>query len=50
MSISRIRFGKWMVAYARYKTGVNPEEGRDPRGKWMRLKREDEINTQRKLL
>jgi len=50
MSISRIRFNKWMVSFARYKTGVNPEEGRDQKGKWMRLKREDEINYQRKLL
>ena len=50
MSISRIRFNKWMVSYARYKTGVTPEEGRDQKGKWMRMKRLDEINYQRKLL
>ena len=50
MSLSRVRFNKWMTAYARYKTGANPEEGRDARGRWMRLKREDEVNIQKKLL
>ena len=27
-----------MVAYAVYKTGVAPEEGRDMSGRWIRLK------------
>jgi hypothetical protein len=38
MSISRMRFYQWLVAYAIYKTGQQPEEGRDAAGKWMRIK------------
>ena len=49
MSISRIRFNKWMVAYAMYRTGASPQEGRDATGKWMRMKRPDEVNAQRTL-
>ena len=49
MSISRIKFNKWLVAYAVYHTGTSPQEGRDATGKWMRMKRPDEVNTQRTL-
>mgnify|MGYP003131757082 CR=1 FL=1 len=49
LTISRIRFNKWMSAFARFKTGVNAEEGRDNTGRWMRLKRIDEVNTQTNL-
>ena len=49
MTISRIRFNKWVAAYAIYKSGVQPQEGRDASGKWMRIKKEDEIKTQTKL-
>ncbi len=49
MSISRIKFNKWLVAYAVYHTGASPQEGRDATGKWMRMKRPDEINSQRNL-
>ena len=38
MQISRMKFSKWMVAYAIYTTGQQPEEGRDSSGKWMILK------------
>ena len=50
LTISRIKFNKWMVAYAVYKTGVAPEEGRDMSGRWIRLKTQDEINSQTSLL
>ncbi len=49
LTISRIRFNKWMSAYASFKSGANPEEGRDMSGRWMRIKREDELNIQSKL-
>jgi hypothetical protein len=49
MTISRIRFNKWVAAYAIYKSGAQPQEGRDATGKWMRIKREDEVKTQTKL-
>ena len=35
MQISRMKFSKWMVAYAVYATSRQPEEGRDSMGKWM---------------
>ena len=38
MTISRTRFYKWLVSYALYLTGVQPEEGRDPIGRWLRIK------------
>tara|TARA_R100001460_G_scaffold12135_2_gene28021 strand:- start:12946 stop:15369 length:2424 start_codon:yes stop_codon:yes gene_type:complete len=50
LTISRIRFNKWMVSYANYITGGAPEEGRDTQGRWMRMKRKEELNIQTKLL
>ncbi len=50
LTISRIRFNKWMVSYAHYSTGGSPAEGRDEYGRWIRLKRTDELNPQTKLL
>ena len=50
LTISRIKFNKWMVSYALYKTGAAPEEGRDMSGRWIRLKTAEEINTQTSLL
>jgi hypothetical protein len=38
MTISRTRFYKWLVAYALYTTGLQPQEGRDPSGRWMIIK------------
>jgi hypothetical protein len=50
MTISMMRFYKWLVAYAVYTTGVQPEEGRDPNGRWMRIRYKHELETQTKLL
>ena len=49
MTISRIRFGKWMVAYAVYKSGGQPEHGRESGGRWMRIKRAEEFSIQKNL-
>ena len=38
MTISRTRFGKWLKAYASFKTGLNPEEGRDNKGRYIIIK------------
>ena len=35
MSISRIKFYKWLHAYALFKTNKTPEEGKDIKGRWM---------------
>lgn len=37
MTISMIKFYKWLYSYAIYKTGVKPEEGRDQGGQWLRI-------------
>lgn len=38
MSISRTKFYRWIVAYATFKTGQAPEEGRDLTGRWIIIK------------
>ena len=43
LTISRIKFNKWLVSYANFITGAAPEQGRDPLGRWMRIKRKEEI-------
>lgn len=36
--ISRTRFYKWLVAYAIFTTGQQPEEGREIAGRWIRIR------------
>ena len=43
LTISRIKFNKWLVSYANFITGAAPEQGRDILGRWMRIKRKEEI-------
>jgi len=38
LTISRTRFYKWLVSYAIFKEGVQPEEGRDMDGRWIIIK------------
>ena len=38
MSISRIKFYKWLHAYALFKTNKTPDEGKDIQGSWMVIK------------
>jgi len=49
MTISRTRFYKWLIAYALYTTGVQPEEGRDPIGRWMRIRQKHELEVQSQM-
>ena len=44
MTISRTRFYKWLSSYAQYLTGVAPEEGRDPQGRWIRIRQNGSLN------
>ena len=37
MTISRTRFYKWLISYALFKEGIQPEEGRDAQGRWIRV-------------
>ena len=50
MTISRTRFYKWLTAYATFVTGVSPEEGRDPAGRWLRVRSKHEAELQTSLL
>ena len=49
MTISRTRFYKWLTAYAVFKQGVPPEEGRDAMGKWIRFRSKHELEYNSKL-
>ena len=37
MTVSRIRFGKWLVSYSVYKYDCNPLAGKDMMGKWIKF-------------
>tara|TARA_R100000951_G_scaffold23034_1_gene19092 strand:- start:215 stop:2629 length:2415 start_codon:yes stop_codon:yes gene_type:complete len=50
MTISRTRFYKWLTAYAVFTTGITPEEGRDPSGRWLRLRNKHEVEVQTRLI
>ena len=49
MTISRTRFYKWLTAYAIFKQGVPPEEGRDAAGKWIRFRTKHELEYNSKI-
>jgi len=38
MTISRTKFYKWLIAFGLYSTGVQPEEGRNHIGRWIRFR------------
>ena len=42
MTISRTRFYKWVIAFALFKEGLTPEEGRDMNGRWVRIRKRNE--------
>ena len=48
-AVSRIEFNRWLIAFANYKEGVSPEEGRDSRGRWFRLRKKSVIYETEKL-
>jgi hypothetical protein len=44
LTISRTKFYKWLVSYCMFKEGVMPEEGRDQLGRWIRIRRKNELD------
>ncbi len=44
MSMSRTKFYKWLNSFAMFKEGVPPEDGRDARGRWLIIRRKQDIN------
>jgi hypothetical protein len=50
MTISRTRFYKWLVSFCIFSEGVQPEDGRDSQGRWMRIRTKHEDEKQTELL
>ena len=50
LTISKIGFYKWLKAYATFVTGMTPEEGRDPNGRWLRIRTKHECETQTSMV
>jgi len=46
MSVSRVRFSKWLVAFGVFKYGITPEQGRDPQMRWIRFRHKSELDKQ----
>ena len=49
MTVSRTKFYQWLTYYSVFKTGVNPDEGKDRTGKWIRIRSKHELETNGKL-
>jgi len=49
MTISRMKFYKWLVSYAMFKEGVAPEEGRDHLGRWIIITKRQAPDVQHQL-
>ena len=49
MTVSRTKFYQWLTYYSVFKTGVNPDEGKDHNGKWIRIRSKHELETNGKL-
>mgnify|MGYP001127729127 FL=1 len=48
-SVTRTEFYKWLKAYCKHKHGVEPDDGRDSAGRWMRIRRKHEAEVQTNL-
>ncbi len=46
MTVSRTRFNKWLIAFSQYKYGVDPEQGREATGRWIRFRNKHELESQ----
>jgi hypothetical protein len=49
MTISRQVFYRWLAAYAKFVSGMNPDEGRDSIGKWMIIREVETVEPQAKI-
>lgn len=49
MTVSRTKFYQWLNSYAVFKTGVSPDEGKDMKGKWIRIRSKHEAEYNSKL-
>ena len=47
MTVSRIRFNKWLIAYNQFKYDCDPEEGRDGNGRWIRFRNKKSLCVER---
>ena len=49
LTVSRTRFVKWLIAYSQFKYGVDPEQGRESSGRWIRFRNKHELEVQSNL-
>tara|TARA_R110002074_G_scaffold130705_2_gene272582 strand:- start:16932 stop:19358 length:2427 start_codon:yes stop_codon:yes gene_type:complete len=49
LTISRTLFYKWLVRFCLYKYKVEPEEGRDSTGRWIRIRTKHDLETQTQM-
>ncbi|HIB77161.1 MAG TPA: hypothetical protein EYO58_05990 [Flavobacteriales bacterium] len=49
LTISRTLFYKWLVRFCLFKHKVEPEEGRDSSGRWIRIRTKHDAETQTKM-
>jgi hypothetical protein len=45
MTVSRIKFNKWLILFNQFKYDCNPEEDRDMTGRWIRFRNRHELET-----
>lgn len=50
MTISRTKFYKWLVNYCVFAEGIQPEDGRDSTGRWLRIRTKHEGEYQTELI
>jgi hypothetical protein len=43
LTISRTKFYKWLVSFAMFKEGIPPEEGRDMNGRWIVIRKNNDV-------
>ena len=49
MTVSRNRFVKWLLAYSEFKFGIEPEQGRESSGRWIRFRNKHELEKQSEI-
>lgn len=50
MTISRTLFYRWLIRYCMYKHNMEPEEGRDSTGRWIKIRKKNTTEVQSSLI
>jgi hypothetical protein len=46
LTVSRTRFNKWLLAFSQFQYGVDPDQGREAHGRWIRFRNKHELEKQ----